>query len=138
MKTCSKCGVLKEDSEYSWSIHGIKKHSACKSCRAGERLDYYERNKVKELEYKWNRQLDKRAIAREFVDNFLARSYCVDCGSTDMSVLTFDHVRGSKKMSISTMVSQGYSLDAIKSEISKCEVRCFNCHMKIEKERRRK
>ena len=39
-------------------------------------------------------------------------------------------------MNISQMVNQGYSLDALKKEIGKCEVRCGNCHMRIEKQRR--
>lgn len=39
-------------------------------------------------------------------------------------------------MNVSQMVNQGYSLDAIRSEIDKCVVRCTNCHMRVEKQRR--
>ena len=122
------------------NIHGVseglKKHSSCNSCRNLERMDYYNRNKDKELKYKAERQVNKREEARRFVFNYLSQSHCVDCGMTDPMVLTFDHVRGSKKMNISQMVNQGYSLDAIQIEIDKCEVRCASCHMKIEKKRR--
>ena len=45
MKVCSKCGLPKDESEYTWSIRENKKHSACNSCRAQDRVDYYERNK---------------------------------------------------------------------------------------------
>ena len=38
-------------------------------------------------------------------------------------------------MNISQMVNQGYSIETLKQEIDKCEVRRMNCHMKIEKER---
>ena len=135
-RICTKCGLPKDDSEYTWSIRGIKKHSSCNSCRNLERMDYYDRNKDKELKYKAERQVNKREEARHFVFDYLSQSHCVDCGTTDPMVLTFDHVRGSKKMNISQMVNQGYSLDAIQKEIDKCEVRCASCHMKIEKKRR--
>jgi hypothetical protein len=136
MKICSKCGLPKDDSEYTWSIRGIKKHSACNSCRAKDRLVYYERKKEKELEYKWDRQLRKREEAREFVEAYKSIHVCVDCGNSDPEALTFDHVRGIKKMAISQMVNQGYSLKALQDEIDKCEMRCWTCHMKIEKKRR--
>ncbi len=136
MKICSKCGLLKEDSEYSWSIRNIKKHSSCNPCRNLERMDYYERNKDKELAYKWERQLIKREEARQFVDDYKRSHPCIDCGVTDPESLTFDHVRGVKKSTIANMVNLGYSIEAIQEEIDKCEVRCWTCHMKIEKKRR--
>jgi hypothetical protein len=136
MKTCSKCGLPKDESEFSWSIRGVKKHSACNECRAAERMDYYQRNKDKELKYKSERQVVKREEARHFVFTYLSTHSCVDCGERDPYVLTFDHVAGNKRMDISQMVNQGYSLEAIQGEINKCEVRCGNCHMRIEKQRR--
>lgn len=136
MKVCSKCGLPKDDTEYSWSIRGVKRHSACNSCRAQERLDYYQRNKEKESKYRSERQVRKREDARHFIFGSLSNHACVDCGETDPMVLTFDHVRGSKKMNISQMVNQGYSLETLQNEIDKCEVRCGNCHMRKEKERR--
>jgi hypothetical protein len=137
MKVCTKCGLPKDDSEYSWSIRNIKKHSACNPCRNLERMDYYERNKDKELAYKWDRQLRKREEARQFVDAYKGTHPCVDCGNPDPESLTFDHVRGVKKMTIANMVNLGYSIEALQSEIDKCEVRCWTCHMKIEKKRRK-
>lgn len=128
MRKCTKCGLPKEESEFSWSIPGIKKHSRCKSCRAEDRMDYYERNKDAELEYKWDRQQRKREEARAFVNEYLSNHPCVDCGKTDIRFLTFDHVRGTKKMAISQMVNQGYTIEALTAEISKCEVRCLECH----------
>lgn len=99
-------------------------------------MEYYERNKAKELNYKAKRQIEKRETARKFVVDYLITHPCVDCRETDSMVLTFDHVKGSKKMNISQMVNQGYSLKAISAEIEKCEVRCANCHMRVEKQRR--
>jgi hypothetical protein len=99
-------------------------------------MHYYTRNKEKELEYKSGRQVEKREQARHYVFEYLSAHPCVDCGQADPTVLTFDHVRGKKKMNISQMVNQGYSLKAIQHEIDICDVRCGNCHMRIEKQRR--
>jgi len=99
-------------------------------------MGYYERNKDKELAYKWDRQLRKREEARKFVDAYKSTHPCVDCSNPDPESLTFDHVRGVKKMTIANMVNLGYSIEAIQSEIDKCEIRCWTCHMKIEKKRR--
>lgn len=136
MKICTKCGLPKDESEYTWSIRGVKKHSSCNPCRAKDRMDYYERNKEKELAYKSNRQLKKREGARKFVDDYKGTHPCVDCNQTDPESLTFDHVRGVKKATIANMVNLGYSIKALQVEIAKCEIRCWTCHMKVEKKRR--
>jgi hypothetical protein len=45
-------------------------------------------------------------------------------------VLTFHHRNArEKETGISRMVSTGMSVQAIKREISKCDVMCANCHM---------
>ncbi len=135
-KACSKCGAVHDMSQYTWSIKGIKRHSKCPKCRSEERIDYYNRHKEDELAYKYVRQKDRRDEARAYVWNYLSSHPCVDCHETDPLVLTFDHVRGTKKMNISQMVNQGYSIQVLQEEIDKCEVRCMNCHMRIEKKRR--
>jgi hypothetical protein len=53
---------------------------------------------------------------------------CVDCGTSDIRVLEFDHVRGTKVASVGSMVRRGHALAAIRAEIAKCDVRCRNCH----------
>jgi hypothetical protein len=125
---CTKCGKEKDIGEFSWSIHGIKRHSRCKSCHSKEHSEYYARNKERLLEYKWDRQVRKREEAREYVEAYKATHPCIDCGKSDPRFLSFDHVRGIKKMNVSQMVNQGYSIEAIQAEIDKCEVRCLECH----------
>lgn len=52
-------------------------------------------------------------------------SGCVDCGYREHpTALQFDHVRGKKIADVSSFV---VLKDAL-TEISKCEVRCANCH----------
>jgi hypothetical protein len=135
-KVCTKCGDEYDISHFSWSIKGIKRHAKCLKCRSEERIDYYQRHKEEELAYKYKRQVSKREEARLYVFTYLTCHPCIDCQETDPLVLTFDHVRGIKKMNISQMVNQGYSIEMLQQEINKCEVRCMNCHMKIEKKRR--
>jgi hypothetical protein len=45
-------------------------------------------------------------------------------------------VRGTKRGNVSDMVNNGWSMDTIVAEIAKCDVVCFNCHMKRERNRR--
>lgn len=74
-------------------------------------------------------QRNYRQRAKDFVTAYLSEHPCVDCGETDSSVLTFDHVREKKSNDIANMVNTGRSLESIRSEIEKTEVRCFNCHV---------
>lgn len=65
---------------------------------------------------------------RQYVDNILLKSSCTDCGNSDKRVLEFDHVRGIKIGHISHAIKNAWSLDKLKLEIEKCEIRCCNCH----------
>ena len=71
-----------------------------------------------------------KAIARNrnHTKDYLKEHPCVDCGNKDVRVLEFDHVRGTKKASISLMIQQGLGLATIDKEILKCDIRCCNCH----------
>ena len=51
----------------------------------------------------------------------------VDCGFEDIRILEFDHIRGSKKKSISRLLSIDAPWKAIQAEIEKW-IRCANCH----------
>jgi hypothetical protein len=100
--------------------------SFCKPCKR----DYDRRWWVTRSETqrdKKNELKRKRAKTNlQFVINYLKSHSCVDCGQSNPLVLEFDHCSGNKEFSISE--SYTYSLDRIKKEISKCEVRCANCH----------
>lgn len=63
-KVCTRCGLEKDISEFGWERLFQKRASQCKSCRNEVRMQYYDENKEKELEYKWKRQLEKREEAR--------------------------------------------------------------------------
>jgi hypothetical protein len=108
-KICTKCGKEKDVNEFGWE-RPFRRDARCKTCRVEDRMDYYERNKEKDLEYKWDRQVAKREEARLFVFNYLAIHPCegilpdgTRCNQSDPYVLTFHHVRGMKKNNVSQL-----------------------------------
>jgi len=64
---------------------------------------------------------------RQKVLAYLKSHPCVDCGESDPIVLEFDHVRGKKRDIISKLCGR-YCWEELEKEISKCDVRCANCH----------
>jgi len=129
MKKCNHCGKLKPENDFYWRWKSLGiRQPACKDCKSEQDRNWYnnrgEIQRSNVIRYK----RDARAEAREFVQNYLRAHSCVDCGESNPILLEYDHVRGKKKDSIARLTSQGYSLGRIKKEISKCEVRCANCH----------
>ena len=97
---------------------------------------HYSENKEKVKERSRKRNRLQRERNSNFVSRVKRRYNCVDCGESDVVVLDFDHVEGEKAGNVSDMSRQGYSIEAIKKEIRKCEVRCSNCHRRITHQRR--
>lgn len=154
-KVCSSCKNKLSIDRFSTrkgSKDGFR--SQCKSCRQVHTLKWAKLNKNKVNSYlkKWrskNKQRlsigikqwrlknpdlarirDKtnnqrqRARIKILINQYLSSHSCVDCGNSDIMVLEFDHVKGIKKRNISGLSS----LKAVKFEISKCQIRCANCH----------
>lgn len=69
-----------------------------------------------------------RNIIRAFILDYLRTHPCVDCGETDPVVLEFDHVRGEKHFSIGKASTHNIGLGRLQDEMTKCDVRCANCH----------
>ena len=102
--------------------------------------EYYLKNKdkIKEKTKKWNdnnrnQVLDNNKAIKKRNYAFLWRylkifGRCIDCGITDDRVLEFDHIIGDKVSGVKRLADNLASLDRIKIEIRKCEVRCCNCH----------
>lgn len=93
-----------------------------------ERYANDEAYREKQKQRTYDNKQSKIFEARVFVYDYLKINSCVDCNEADPIVLDFDHVIGKKQMGISLMIASGYSITAIKKEISKCVVRCANCH----------
>jgi hypothetical protein len=98
---------------------------------------YRHRNpeKVRASMYAWRyRHMNQHlAICKKYLDSRRAiireakSKPCSDCYITyPYYVMDFDHVRGIKKNDVAKMCSS--SIEALKTEIAKCEVVCANCH----------
>jgi hypothetical protein len=130
LKRCVACGEEKDESEFPswWDKAAGHRRGTCRTCKSEQQKRWYEKNKET---HKANIKANKeRAIAeaRRFVWDYLTSHPCVDCGESNPRTLEFDHVKGRKRMAVSEMVRAGYGIESIAAEISKCEVRCANCH----------
>ena len=97
MKQCVKCGLIKDETEYSWRIRGVKNTQAVIPVAPENGCNI-------------TKEIKKREEARQFVDTYMSTHPCVDCNETDPDSLTFDHVRDVKKTTIANMVNLGYSI----------------------------
>lgn len=76
----------------------------------------------------WSRNLNH-------VGAFLELRGCMDCAVSDIRVLEFDHVIGAKSFSISAGIRGEVPLHSLIAEMSKCDIRCSNCHRRRTAER---
>lgn len=113
MKVCTNCGENKLNENFNNQASATDgKANQCRDCVILKRRDVTSRN-------------------RHFVWGYLLASPCVDCGETDRVVLQFDHKDNVDKLgNLSDMVNQSATIEAITEEISKCDVRCANCHQR--------
>lgn len=128
MKKCTKCQKLKELSEFNKN-KGRKDglQSNCRECSRRISRNYYNNNQEKMKSQINEARVKRRDSIRIYMFNHLSQNPCVDCGESDPRVLEFDHLRD-KEHNVSGMIRNGNSLDKVKEEIAKCEVRCANCH----------
>lgn len=141
-KFCSKCGEEKSLEEYSLvfpSKNDGKFRPDCKVCVGLRATIRYKNWSTDERKVKSQRNKNRVAVlvAKEHVRDYLTFHPCVDCGESNLDVLDFDHVRDIKNNEISRMTARGYLISSIDIEISKCEVRCSNCHRKRHAKERR-
>jgi hypothetical protein len=70
------------------------------------------------------------------------RERCIDCRievGDRFWMFDFDHVRGDKITEVGTMITKphAFSDDALATEMTKCDLRCKNCHRKVTEQRRK-
>lgn len=109
-------------------------------------VQYYISNK-QWMNAKEKRKLNKDSVSynrkkgvlrnRQYIDEILKNSSCIDCGNNDPRVLEFDHVRGEKLGHISHGIRSAWNISKLQAEIEKCEIRCCNCHRIVTIERRK-
>ena len=134
---CLRCGVLKPWTEFTKRGRNSNHlQSWCKACFSAYKAERHRTNHEREMRRIRHNQDVRRAASRALVRAYVLSHPCVDCGETDIVVLEFDHVRGTKVRDVSQMVRDGLKWEKIEQEISKCEVRCANCHRRATVARR--
>jgi len=69
----------------------------------------------------------RRGTTKTFMALIKESKPCMDCGGWfPFYVMQFDHVRGDKMRSVSSMNT--YSVQSVMDEIEKCDLVCANCH----------
>jgi hypothetical protein len=129
LMACTWCNQLKPLSEFAFKNAGTGRvNGHCRSCHAAYRHHHYQVNRDDYFRRAIAQTRRKTADAKARLHNYLLAHPCVDCGETNVATLDFDHVDPSAKTkAIGTMVGNRTWL-AIQLEMSKCEVRCANCH----------
>lgn len=130
--TTKRCSICKKDKSISVYNKNCKKkdglQSACKVCNKERSAAYYKRKTEHHKLVTKEQKLLLRTRNVRYIWNYLSQHPCVDCGNSNPIVLEFDHVRGNKIAAVSSLAKDSGSLDKLQEEISKCEVRCANCH----------
>jgi hypothetical protein len=140
MKRCVTCHQTLELGEFNRKASapdGLQ--NVCRECNRASARRYYRDNREKHLAVIARRTREAKARARSYVGEYLLTHPCVDCGEADIRVLDFDHVptRGKTK-NVMELVNLGFSIERIRAEIERCDVRCRNCHARVTSERRQR
>jgi hypothetical protein len=129
MKHCNGCGRDLTEDQFYWKFKGSGlRQSRCIACESQYRKEHYRKNAETVKRQAKVRSLQNVANIRQLILEYMLSHPCVDCGERDPIVLEFDHVRGVKEFSISSVVYRGKPWVKIQKEIEKCDVRCANCH----------
>ena len=110
-KECKRCKEVKPLEHFD--IYEYKAVAICKPCRRERNREYY---------------IDRRTDIKAWLYDYLSQNNCVDCNESDPMRLEFDH-RGGKTFDIGkVLIGKSKTLDIVKTEVAKCDVRCANCH----------
>ena len=129
---CNHCQKYKDPEEFNWRFKALGiRNPACRDCQHAFNKDYYEGDaKERHLQQVKERTEAAREAARDYVYQFLLKHPCEVCGERDPIVLEFHHV-GEKDMTVTRMVSGGWSIKRIQAELDKCQVLCASCHRRV-------
>jgi hypothetical protein len=130
MKRCGTCGELLPMHQFNRrrrSTDGLQ--PTCRSCNRASARRYYALNRDAHVARITARARAARAAAWKWLGAYLVEHPCVDCGIADVRVLDFDHrPDAGKTADVMWLARSGYSLERIQREVSRCDVRCRNCH----------
>ncbi len=127
-RLCTGCKQVKPVSEYNFKFRLLGQlQTHCRECQKGYKRTHYGKHKQAYIAKSARQKEEAVRRNHEFVAEYLRTHPCIDCGETNIVVLEFDH-RSGKDRPISRLIGSGLSREKILNEISKCDVRCANCH----------
>ena len=111
-KKCLKCSKRKSISEFP--KHRTTNHPYCKPCF---------------VEYRRTWHRDRRGLAiKLFLIQLKMNTPCVDCGRITLTA-EYDHIKDTKSYNLSrAFMVKGMTIEQVKEELAKCELRCAECH----------
>jgi len=128
---CRVCSLEKDLEDFAWKNRNAgKKNITCKPCQSLYAKNHYKNNSNSYKDRaKQNKPIYKNRN-KNYIIKYLSNNPCVDCGESDIEVLQFDHIEmiGEKGKRIGSFM--GHSLETLKAQISLCQVRCGNCHIR--------
>lgn len=128
MKKCSKCKLEKAENQFNFKNKKLMiLQRSCQTCTRQQVKNHYLKNRDYYLSKAKIRNIKLRLSNQKFIYDYLLKNPCIDCGEKDPIVLDFDHQKD-KQFEISSLIKWNHSLSKLKEEISKCQVRCANCH----------
>lgn len=130
MRRCSRCKQEKPFEAFNFKIKqlGLRQYT-CRDCTRLQIRNHYISNRIYYLNKAKKRNSKLRQKAYKYIGEFLSTHGCVDCGEKDILVLEFDHKdRAKKSFEINKILRARLTFKKLIEEISKCDVRCANCH----------
>ena len=129
-KICTICKEGKPHSEFNKNkTTGDGLNNLCRVCSNARSKKYYQDNKEHHKKIVLTRNKKLINENRQKLFDFYKNNSCVDCGNNNPIVLELDHKDDVEKINtVSYMIHAGFSWKNISNEISKCDVRCANCH----------
>ncbi len=131
MKQCNKCGLEKNESEFSKKT-GNQLQAHCKKCHSLYVRSHYLKNKET---YKQRANITNKLYSERnqaFVNQYKRERGCLICSEAEPAALDFHHlIAEDKESAVSSMIYSGLSVKTLLKEINKCVVLCANCHRKL-------
>jgi hypothetical protein len=133
MKTCIKCGEIKDLSEFNFRNKEKGKYNCnCKECKRKIDNELYRSNHTDRKSKIRINSKDKISKNRSIVNDIKTNSKCYLCGDERHYVLDFHHIVSEEKDSvIGKLVKSKCSEKKLLIEVGKCVLLCSNCHREL-------
>ena len=128
-KRCRACGAVKSLGAFAFKNQArgtLQGH--CRVCHAAFRRAHYLAHKADYVRRAAAQVTVRRDGNRRRLFEYLLAHPCVGCGAADPIFLEFDHQDPADKLDEVTALAKRRRWAVVAIEITKCDVRCVNCH----------